>query len=147
MTITLQTNTSPEIQLDKQLTTVATLTGTLRAETSLLDPVIIVAGSLASLASVNYMTIPDFGGRSYFVRAMRSIRDGLVEISGHVDVLSTYATQIRANRGITSRQERNWNLYLNDGSLRAYQNPKVIPMPFPSGFASARSYVLAVAGG
>lgn len=146
MTITLQTNSSPEIQLDKQLTTVATLTGTLRAETSLLDPVIFVTGSLSSLASVNYMTIADFG-RSYFVRSMRSIRDGLVEISGHVDVLSTYATQIRANRGITSRQERRWNLYLNDGSLRAYQNPKVIPMPFPSGFASARSYVLAVAGG
>lgn len=146
MTITLQTNTSPEIQLDKTLTTVSTLTGTLRAETSLLDPVIIVTGSLSSLASVNYMTIPDFG-RSYFVRGMRSIRDGLVEISGHVDVLSTYATEIRANRGITSRQERSWNLYLNDGSLRAYQNPNVIPMPFPSGFASARSYVLAVAGG
>ena len=78
---------------------------------------------------------------------MRSIRDGVVEISGHVDVLSTYATEIRANRGITSRQERNWNLFLNDGSLRAYQDPYVTPYPFPAGFTSARSFVLAVAGG
>lgn len=146
MTVTLQTNSSPEIQLDKTIADVAALTGNLKAETSLIDPVILISGDLEDYAAVNYMTITEFG-RSYFVRGIRSVRNNLVEITGHVDVLTTYKEQIRTNRGITSRQERNWNLYLNDGSLRAYQNPYVTPHPFPSGFASARSFVLAVAGG
>lgn len=145
MTIVIQTNSSEREKLDKTLNDIATLTGTLRAETSIIDPVIMVSGStLAALRAANYMTIPDFG-RSYFITGIRSIRNGLVELSGHVDVLSSFKTQIRANRAITSRQENRNNLYLNDGSLRAYQDPYVITTAFPNGFTT-QSYVLAVAG-
>lgn len=148
MTILVQTNSSEREKLDKTLTTVATLTGTLRAETSILDPVILVSGStLAALSAANYMTIADFG-RSYFITGIRSIREGLVELSGHVDVLSTYKTQIRQNSAILRRSERNWNLYLNDGSLMVEQRPHVITQEFSSGgaMASGSSFILALAG-
>lgn len=148
MTIVIQTNSSEREKLDKTLTTVAALTGTLRAETSLIDPVILVSGStLSALKTANYMTVPDFG-RSYFITGIRSIRDGLVEISGHVDVLSTYKTQIRANYAIIRRSEHNWNLYLNDGSLMVEQRPHVITQEFSAGgaMASGSSFILALAG-
>ena len=148
MTIVIQTNSSEREKLDKTLTTVASLTGTLRAETSLIDPVILVSGStLSALSAANYMTIADFG-RSYFITGIRSIRDGLVEISGHVDVLSSFKTQIRANYAIIRRSERNWNLYLNDGSLMVEQRPHVITQEFSSGgaLATGSSYILVLAG-
>lgn len=148
MTIVIQTNSSEREKLDKTLVTVASLTGTLRAETSLIDPVILVSGStLSALSAANYMTIADFG-RSYFITGIRSIRDGLVEIFGHVDVLSSFKTQIRANSAIIRRSERNWNLYLNDGSLMVEQRPHVITQEFSSGgaMASGSSFILALAG-
>ena len=76
---------------------------------------------------------------------IRSIRNGLVEFSCHVDVLSSFATDIRNNIGVVKRQENKWNLYLNDGSFKVYQNPNVLTKAFPSGFTT-QELVLAVAG-
>lgn len=143
--VKLQTNLSEPERMDKDLTDVLTVNATLREETSIQDPVLLIEASLASLANVNYVTIAHFG-RSYFITsAPTSIANGLVEISCHVDVISSWKTQIRANRAIIARQQNNWNLYLNDGSFKTYQNPMVMTKPFPSGF-STMEFVLAVAG-
>ena len=142
--IVLQRNSSENNKVDKTLTTLSTMTGTLKNETSIIDPVIIFEGSLSNLKNCNYCTISEFG-RSYFVNDIRSVRNGLIELTCHVDVLSTYATAIRGNRAIIKRQENNWNLYLNDGSFNSYQNPYVLTKLFPSGFNTSQ-FVLAVAG-
>lgn len=148
MTIVVQTNSSEREKLDKTLTVIATLSGTLREETSLIDPVIRVSGiSLTALSAANYMTVPDFG-RSYFITGIRSVRNGVTELSGHVDVLSSFKTQIRANSAIIRRSENNWNLYLNDGSLMVEQRPHIITQEFSSGgaLAAGSSFILALAG-
>lgn len=142
--IILQTNTSENNKLDKSLTNIATLSGTLKSECSIIDPVIQIEGDISDYTGCNYCTIDTFG-RSYFVQNIRSLRNGLFEISCHVDVLSSFATQIRACTGIINRQENDWNLYLDDGSFKVYQNPVILTKEFPSGF-STQSYVLAVAG-
>lgn len=142
--IVLQRNSSENNKVDKTLTTITTMTGTLKNETSIIDPVIFFEASLSDLKNCNYCTISDFG-RSYFVNNIRSIRNGLVELSCHVDVLSTYKSQIRQQFALVKRQENYWNLYLNDGSFKVYQNPMVLTKLFPSGFTS-QHFVLAVAG-
>ena len=144
MTITMQVNNSEKNALDKDVDDIMELTGTLKSETSILDPVILIEADLEDLALCNYMTIDEFG-RSYFVTDITSVRNGLVQISAHVDVLSSFATEIRANTGIIHRQENLWNLYLNDGSFRVYQNQDVVTAPFPSGF-NTQQFILAVAG-
>lgn len=143
-TISLQINQSERERLTKSLSDIMTVSGVLKSETSIIDPVIMIECDLSNVVNCNYMTIPAFG-RSYFVNNIRSIRNGLVEFSCHVDVLSTYASAIRANRAIVRRQQNNWNLYLNDGSFKVYQNPNVLTKEFPSGF-TALEFVLAVAG-
>lgn len=143
-TIVIQRTTSEKNRLTKSLTTIATLTGTLKNETSIIDPVIIVEGNLSDYVSCNYCTITQFG-RSYFVTNIRSVRNNLIELTCHVDVLSTYAAAIRANRAIIKRQENNWNLYLNDGSFNSYQNPYVLTKLFPNGFNTSQ-FILAIAG-
>lgn len=144
MTLNICVNGSDKNVLTKAITTVASLSGTLRNDTSIIDPVITVEGNISNYAGCNYMIIPEFG-RSYFINNMKSLKNGLFEISGHVDVLSTYASQIRANSGIIRKQSNLWNLYLNDDSFLVESDPYVITQAFPNGFAG-QYYVLAVAG-
>lgn len=142
--IDLQTNTSPKNQLTKSVTPIATVQGTLKSGTSIINPVIVMQGVIP--ITFNYMTISSFG-RSYFVTDIKSLRNDIFEISGHCDVLSSFATQIRSNTGIVYRQENQWNLYLNDGVFKVYQNELITTHNFPTGFAATPEFVLAVAGG
>lgn len=142
--ITLQRNNSERNRLTKDITDIITVSGELKTETSIIDPVIMIECDLSTVTGCNYMSIPAFG-RYYFVNNIRSIRTGLVEFSCHVDVLSTFAAEIRENTAIVRKQENNWNLYLNDGSFKVYQNPNVLTKAFPSGFTT-QEFVLAVAG-
>lgn len=123
---------------------VLSLTGTLRNESSLIDPVILIEADAATLAAVNYMYIDSFA-RYYFIRGIKSVRNGLVEISGHVDVLQTFWAQIKTNEAIIRRQSQLWNLNINDGVLRAQADSIVETFEFPYGFG-ASSLILAVAG-
>lgn len=142
--IKLQRNNSEPIRVDKDINDILTLTGTLREGTSIIDPVIKIECDIADVASCNYMTIDAFA-RKYFVKDIISLRNNLVEFHCHVDVLMTYRDGIRRNSGIVKRQENLWNLYLNDGSLKIYQNPHVITKEFPSGF-NTQEFVFAVSG-
>lgn len=143
--IVLQTNTSEKNRLDKEVTTIATLSGTLKDGTSIINPVILVEADITALTGCNYCTI-DIFGRKYFINDIISVRNTLVELHCHVDVLSSFASEIRALTGITKRQENDWNLYLNDGSIQTYAGEDIYTKLFPSGF-STYQFVLAVAGG
>lgn len=142
--ISFYVNSSEKNKVDKTLTLITTLSGVLKESTSIIDPVIVIEGDLTAFTGCNYMQIETFG-RSYFVNNIRSISNGLIEISAHVDVLSTYKNAIRKNQAILRKQQNSWNLYLNDGSLRVYQDPEIIVKTFPSGFTT-QEFVLAVAG-
>lgn len=142
--IIMQVNYSDKKALDKTITDVITLTGALKEGTSVVDPVIIVTGDILNYIGSNYMTIQEFN-RQYFITNIKALRTNVYEISAHVDVLSTYASDIRTNTALLRRQENKWNLYLNDGVFKVYQNPTVNTFPFPSGF-STKEFVLAVAG-
>lgn len=142
--VVLQKNSSENNKVTKSLTTLVTYSGTLKDKTSIIDPVIIVEGDLTSFVKANYMTISTFG-RSYFITDIQSVGNNLFEVSGHVDVISTYATEIKRNSAIVKRQKGAYNLYLNDGSLKVYQDPKVVIKTFGSGF-NTMEFVMAVAG-
>lgn len=142
--LVLQRNLSDNHALDKVLEDVATVTGTLKDGTSLMTPTIILEGNPSTWATVNYMSISAFG-RMYYVTDIKTLRTGLVEVSGKVDVLTTYNAQIRACTGIVRRQENSWNLYLDDGTFKVYQNPQIQQLTFP-GFFDSLTFVLAVAG-
>lgn len=140
--IELKTNFSDDNVLDKIISPVATVTGTLKRSTSILQPVIEISGSVP--VNANYMYIPEFV-RYYYIDDIVSTGNNRYEISAHVDVLKTYASEIRACTAIVARQESQWNLYVDDGSFKVYQNPMLTIKKFPSGF-NTQEFVLAVAG-
>lgn len=144
--VILQKNLSEVNRVTKSITNLFTANGTLRGESSIINPEILVEADVSTLIDCNYATIPTLG-RSYFVGEIVSVRQGLTRVSCHVDVLSSFAPQIKNNYAIINRQERRgvYNLYLNDGSLRTYQNPIVQTKEFPSGFTT-EDLVLIIAG-
>lgn len=143
--IKFQRNNSENNKIGKSLTDLFTLSGVFKQEVSVTSPVILIENELP--INANYMTIPGFN-RSYFIRNIRSIRTGLWEITAHVDVLESYKTQIKAQSAIIRKtgDSRKWNLYLDDGTFKAYQNNKIITREFPGGFTGNLEYVLAVNG-
>lgn len=144
--IHLMVNDSEDIALTKVTTTITTLEGVLKEESSIMTPTVLLEYPVTSLAVCNYAYIPDFQ-RYYFITDVRSIRATLTEVSLRVDVLSTYAESIRACTGIVARQANKWNLYLDDGSFKTYSNPNVLTKAFPGEFPFHFSFILAVAGG
>lgn len=142
--ITLQKMTSEKYAVTKSTSDIKTVSGVLKDTTSIIDPVIMIEIDLADVTECNYLSIPKFG-RKYFVTNIRSVRNGLVEFTCHVDVLSSWASELKTNSAIVRRNEKKWNLYLNDGTFKIYQNPNVLTKAFPSGFTT-QEFVLAVAG-
>ena len=146
--VKLQENLSPSNKVTKNITDIATATGTLREGTNILQPTILIESQLDSdiLGRVNYAYI-ELWHRYYYVTNITLDITGLWLISMHVDVLMTYATEIKAQNCIVARQERRYNMYLDDGWFMAYQNPIIQTAYFsnPSPFES-HSFILVVAG-
>ena len=142
MTIKLYKNYSENNVLDKNITQVGSdITGTLRDDCSVINPVIAIEG-LSDL-SVNYAYITEFG-RYYFINNI-VCKGKLYELHMHVDVLKTYASGIRGNNAVIARQQNEYNLYLQDGVFKTEAIPHYEIRKFPSGF-SGYEFVLCVAG-
>ena len=150
--IAVGTNNDDLNVITKTWTVRSELNGTLKDESSIIDPVILVewhggedSSTPFTLAECNYLYIPVFK-RYYYIKDIRSVRNGLVEIACHVDVLHSFDEAIRENSGIVHRQAQRNNLLLDDGVLKAYQNPLIDTIEFPDGF-SGHTNVLLLCGG
>ena len=145
MTVVLQTNNSENNKLKKSVSDIVTKTGSLRESTSIVNPKILVQGDLTSLKNCNYMTISDFG-RSYFVTDIVAVGKGVVELTGHCDVLSSFSSQILSNTAVVLRQENSFNRYLNDSKFMTYQNNNIKTAVLSGeGFTQA-GFILVTAG-
>lgn len=125
-------------------------TGTLREGTSILDPVIVIHPDENLqpnfIKEKNYMWIEQFG-RYYYITNIVSPYNGLWEIHGHVDVLMSFKDAIREQVAVVARQEKKYNLMLDDGFFMTYQNPKIQTKLFSvEGPFEVQEFVLIVAG-
>lgn len=150
MIIDLYYNSSDNNRMDKSLSSVMSLTGTLKSECSVTDPVILIEAN--NLSGVNYMYIPDFS-RYYYINGILSVKNGLWALSGHVDVLMSYRAAIRKLGAVIARQQNIncANLYLDDDRLLITSKRDFVLKTFPNKLnapgTSGNSFVLTVAGG
>ena len=63
-------NTSPVNSVKKTFTSVISVTGTLRNESEIIDPTIVIETPSTSIFTCNYMKIPTFN-RSYFITSIK----------------------------------------------------------------------------
>ena len=142
--LNLYINKSDKRRVAKDLQLMKELDVELKGDVDVANPVMILQGDVNEYAALNYAHIGVFG-RYYFLDPPRSLPGGLVEISGHVDILSTCALQLWQSKAVVVRQETYYNLYLNDGTFQANANDLIVTKEFSAGF-STPSYVLILAG-
>lgn len=135
-------NNEPMNKISKSVNNeIMTLEGTLREESSIVDPVILVECS--NPITANYAYIEAFH-RYYFIRdisAFRSYKDenenmhNLWRITMHTDVLKTFAEGILGSPCIVAKTGGNdFNLYLPDPNYKRQQNDRYGFVEFPNGF-------------
>lgn len=143
LTVTLKVNSSPVEKIGKTLSAGNSYSCLLKDKTSILKPVITLR-TTDSITGFNYMYIEELG-RYYFIDDIISLHDCEWQISGHVDVLETYAAAIKANSAVIRRQAHLYNLYLDDPEFHVLNYERIQCYKFPANsFSKTLKYVLVV---
>lgn len=154
VSIKLRKCLSEAIRLEKTFDTTTgvdiTLSGDFREGQSILTPEFTIESS-TNLSEYNYCEISTFG-RSYFMK-VTAVQRNIWKLSLDVDVLSTYATGIKASKAFVKRTEQGdkINYFMNDGALYTEQREVITYHDFMKNNVKASfgapSYYLLVAGG
>lgn len=135
MTVKLFSCKEDHRNLVKNLTQVGnTLTCTLLDDNTLLNPHILIK-KIDDYKNINYMYIEEFG-RYYYVTSVDIVTGNMLNISGNVDVLMSYAPKIKKIGALVVRSSTNGNLDIPDGDFRVspqyqLQSSKQFPNKIP----------------
>lgn len=144
MTITIYKISDDRRVVNKTLgTAVATLTAIIKNDADILYPVLEVAYN-SSVLTANYIYI-DTLQRYYYIKNIKLDRQRIF-LECEVDVLKSYYNEIKNLNCVVSRQENNYNTYLNDGVWRNLQPKEVITLPFTQSFYRPCNFVMTVGG-
>ena len=143
MIVKFMVNSSPEIYVNKSVSISKQVDCNLKGEVDILHPTLIVKD--VAIGSCNYMQIPDFSNRYYYIDSALTRNNGILEITGRVDVLMSHKTEILALGGIVARQENLYNGELKDSDYTALNYKRVQTKAFSQSFNS-NSFVLVAAG-
>lgn len=144
MNVILYKTTSPKNQLTKNLTDATTISCTLKISKSVTDPVFIT-GYSASLMGYTYAYIADWG-RYYFIESIEVSPGQELVLHLHVDVLATYATQIKASTARIVRSASNYDKYIADSMIINKAQTKITQKKLGSGFTGANKYYIMIGG-
>lgn len=121
--------------------------GILINNSNVVDPSIKLQVGADVIAKYNYMVIDDFG-RKYFITDITALTTDTCMVTGHVDVLSTYAEDIRSNSGVVGRSANLAHRYMNDDMIKVDSRPHIVTQVFKNGgyFLDNPSIALVVVG-
>lgn len=145
MEISLGTNNSEKNKIGKSVVWGMTVSGTLKDETSVTDPAVIMEVKNPTL--YNYAYIPEFN-RYYFISDMVSVKNRLWRITMHVDVLESFKNQINdLNVILSDSQITGANEYLSGNVWKTKVKEKTDIISFSSGLNNSGEFILITAGG
>lgn len=135
-TLELYKNKSDNNVLNKVLTDKCTISGLSRVEVDTLAPVVDISG--VNINEFNYCYIQELQ-RYYYITKTVINPNGIARLSLRVDVLMTYADDIRASRGLITKQEE-YNPYYGDYDIEA--KTQQVRLDFENAFSLDGEYVL-----
>ncbi len=146
MNITFYHNKSLNNKLNKELEIGLELTGTLRSECDIVNPVILIE-STSDIIGYNYIFIEEFN-RYYFIKQIVSVRNNLWRVSAHVDVLMSFKTQLLEQEVILEDSEiTGGSNYIPRDIWQTLVKTKTDIITFPSGLSENGEFILITAGG
>ncbi len=148
-----KTKSAPNV-VNKVLTEVVAFDEVIfKEETSLLNPTIIINGvsnsssyNIEDIGTSNYFSIPKVN-RYYFITDITMMSGGRVAITGKVDVLMSFKTDIIGSTQLIVRQEKKTNNFLIDTDIPLSSKKQVIEHEFGDSIVDSGYYILAVNGG
>lgn len=144
MEIKLYISSDETNKIDKTITNEIVLTGTIKDETSVINPIILIEAD--NLTQYNYCYIPLFK-RYYFIKDITVVRNHLFRLFLDIDVLMSYKDEILNLDCIVNKQENNSTPYVNDNS-RIYENRNFTSIiNYRNGFDDDGNFILITAGG
>lgn len=147
MDIILHVNSSEKQAINKSIDSGTTLTGSLRNESSVINPSFIIEHENPS--GFNYCYISDFG-RYYFITNITAMRTGIWKIECSVDVLMSFKTQILNLDVIVSDLsigESPTETYLQGEQWTTTVKSRTDVINFPNGLLDDGEYILITSGG
>lgn len=151
MDVKLYKTSSPTIKVDKVLESEDTHTNVVfydEGSLALESPKVLLQNieSPDVVSSFNYMYIPQLK-RYYFITDISYLKGKRVEITGRVDVLKTYATDIKNSTQLIDRQEHKKNMYLDDDHYPIKKKTAIVVENFGDSFTENGNFVLTTVGG
>ena len=146
MNIILYLNSSEREAITKDLSNGTVLTGSLRNESSVINPTILIEHLNPS--GFNYCYIEEFG-RYYFITDIVSVRTNLWRIRCSVDVLMSFAQEILNLNVIVSDASIGDQrpTYMSGDVWQTTVKTKTDVINFPSGLLDDGEYILITSGG
>ena len=145
MNLRLCINNSEKNKINKSLTAGVTLSGTLRNESNVVNPSIII--NIDNPTIYNYAYIEDFG-RYYFITDYISLRTGIWQINLKSDVLMSFKDSILASNVLINNTETTGkNNYLSGANWVSNCKAKTDILTFSQGLLNDGQYILITAGG
>ena len=124
------------------------LEGSLKDNTSVTDPEILIEKTNPVIYQYNYMYIGEFG-RWYFITDIVNVNEKMWIIKAHVDVLYSFSRDIYNTKAVIDKAENGAlaNVYMNDGSFVMDSRKFNQVIPFPNGLSENGQFILICAGG
>lgn len=145
MNIKFYYNSSDNRCINKTLMSPFTLNGTMREESSIINPIITVKSD--SVLRYNYAYISEFQ-RYYYINNIESVRNDVWKLHLEVDPLMSFRRDILSLKVVVSKQslKSNGDEYIDDGSLVTNNLMFKTVYNFPNGFNDVGEYILITAG-
>lgn len=145
MNITLHVNSSERQAISKSLDSGVVLSGSLRNESSVINPSFLI--EYENPSGFNYCYIADFG-RYYFITNITSIRTNIWRIDCAVDVLMSFSNEI-LNLDVIVNYESSPDTesYMNGEPWQSLVKTRTDVINFPYGLLDDGEYILITSGG
>lgn len=142
MTVKLYSLSINPIVLNKTLGTATDKSATIKGTLDVLNPVFELDFD-ASILTKNYMYVADLG-RYYFITSIEIVNHVII-IQGHVDVLKTYNSEIRAGKCTATRSNQRNNT-IPDTMVMTLPTEKITYRKLSTPVSTGETYVLIVGG-
>lgn len=144
MSLQMYTCTSDNRCIDKSKTAIGSpISCSFKDDTTMENPAVIISPDAYS-AACNYVYLDDTSRFYYVTDVTFSQQRCILQLK--VDVLMSFAAEIKLSKCIAARSSSSFNMYVNDEKYNALEYSNVFTKPFPNSFSKSLEYVLIVGG-
>lgn len=151
MNVKLFNNKSDKRNLIKNITEIKTVSATAKGDISVISPVLIFNNT--DMSDINYCYISELN-RYYYINNFTYLTAKRIQLNLAIDVLMSYANEIKALKVNILRYSGIKPTYISDGRIPLYSNTRQYVIAFPDNIFNLtnpketdKNFLLNIAGG